>query len=82
MDQITAQHSFSYIFSDAVQILIGKKLSVQRGKKRLGPGVKGVGKKCNEEKEGSKAKLIADCSSFLSGKNKCHRFFPYVNMRM
>lgn len=78
MDQL---YPSSYIFPDAVQILVGKKLPVQRGKKRLGPGVKGVGKKCNEEKEGSKAKLIADCS-FLSGKNKCHSFFPYVNMRM
>ncbi|KAJ7400067.1 hypothetical protein BTVI_108877 [Pitangus sulphuratus] len=51
-------------------IFIGKKLSVQKGKKGLGPGVKGVGKKYGEEKEGSKAKLTADSSSFLSGKNK------------
>lgn len=73
---MTAQYPSSFIFSDAVQILIGKKPSVQRGKKRLGPGVKGVGKKYSEEKEGSKANLIADCSSFLSGKNKkCHIFF-------
>lgn len=68
--------------SDAVQIFTGKKLSVQRGKKTLGPGVKGVGKNYNEEKEGSKAKLTAHCSPFLSGKSKCHIFFPYVNMRI
>lgn len=51
-------------------MFIGKKLSAQRGKKELGPGVMGVGKKHSEEKEGSKAKLIADSSSFLSGKKK------------
>lgn len=67
---MTAQYPSSYIFSDAVKIFIGKKMSVQSGKKRLGPGVMGVGKKRSEETEGSKVKLIADSSSFLSGKKK------------
>lgn len=80
---MTAQYPSSYIFSDAVKIFIGKKMSVQSGKKRLGPGVMGVGKKRSEETEGSKVKLIADSSSFLSGKKKeVPDCFSYVNTRM
>lgn len=42
-----------------------------------------VGKKGSEGKEGSKAKLIADSSSFLSGKKKeVPDCFSYVNIRM
>jgi len=70
MDWMTAQYPSSSIFSDAIKIFIGKKLSAQKGRKRLGLGVMGVGKQRSEEKEGSKAKLIADSSSFLSGKKK------------
>lgn len=68
---MTAQHPSSYIFSNAVKILLEKKLSVQRGKKRLRPGVMGVGKKHREDKEGSKAycrleEAVPDCFSYMN----------------
>lgn len=47
---MTAHYLSSYIFSGAVKIFTGKKQSVSRGKKRPGPGVKGVEKKQREEK--------------------------------
>lgn len=78
---MTTQDPFSYIFSDVVKILIGKKLSVQRGKKTLGPGVTGVGKKRSEEKEGSKAY----CRQFFFlvwKKKEVPDRFSYVNTRM
>lgn len=74
---MTAHYLSSYIFSDAVKIFTGKKQSLRRGKKRLGPGVMGVGRSRERKKEGGKEKLTADSSSFSSGKKRSRLVFSH-----